>query len=176
MNAREYNSVLTKIKTDSRKYGKDGIVVSRINESFVEFSNLKWKRKIECSLDGFIQMIKVGYFIFDKNEINLFLNRQKEHLDLKLNETILLKNTKEKEYGIWNILPMLFLISGLLAFLIAGFLYLTKSHSVGFASYSQEGNSLLSSDNSINWFHSLLIGIGLITVSFVIKFYNNFEK
>jgi hypothetical protein len=174
MNAREYNSVLTKIKTDSRKYGKDGIVVSKINESIVEFSNVKWKRKIECSLDGFIQMIKVGYFVIDKNEINLFLDQKKEHLDLMVNETFLLKKHKGK--GLWNILPKLFIISGIIAFCIAGFLYLTNSNSVGFASYSKEGNSLLSSDNSINWFDSFLIGIGLITVSFVIKFYTNFEK
>jgi hypothetical protein len=174
MNARKYNSVLTKIKTDSRKYGKDGIKVSRINESIVEFSNVNWKRKIECSLDGFLQMIKVGYFIIDKNEINLFLNQEKEHLDLKVNETILFKKNKGK--GLWNSLPKLFLIGGLLAFLIASFLYLTNSHSVGFASYSRAGNSQLSSSNSINWFDSFLIGIGLITVSFLIKFCNNFEK
>jgi hypothetical protein len=174
MNAREYNSVLTKIKTDSRKYGKDGIKVSRINESIVEFSNVNWKRKIECSLDGFLQIIKVGYFIIDKNEINLFLNQKKEHLDLKVNETFLLKKNKGK--GLSNCLPTLFLIGGLLAFLIAGFLYLTNSHSVGFASYSRAGNSQLGSSNSINWFDSFLIGIGLITVSFIIKFYNNFEK
>jgi hypothetical protein len=119
-------------------------------------------------------MIKVGYFIIDKNEINLFLNQQKEHLDLKVNETILLKKHKGK--GLWNSLPTLFLIGALLAFLIAGFLYLTNSNSVGFASYSRAGNSQLGSSNSINWFDSFLIGIGLITVSFIIKFYNNFEK
>ena len=74
MNAREYNSVLTKIKTDFKKYGNDGIIVSKINESIVEFSNVKWKRKIECSLEGFIQMIKVGYFIIDKNN---YVNKNK---------------------------------------------------------------------------------------------------
>lgn len=174
MNAREYNSVLTKIKTDSRKYGKDGIVVSKINESIVEFSNVKWKRKIECSLEGFIQMIKVGYFIIDKNEVNLFLDQKKEHLDLKVDETFLLKKHKGK--ALWYILPTLFLIGGLLAFLIAGFLYLTNSHSVGFASYSRAGNSQLSSSNSINWFDSFLIGIGLIIISLTMTFYNNFEK
>jgi RsiW-degrading membrane proteinase PrsW (M82 family) len=119
-------------------------------------------------------MIKVGYFVVDKNEINLFLDQKKEHLDLKVNETFLLKKHKGK--GLWNILPKLFLIGGILAFLIAGFLYLTNSHSVGFASYSQEGNSILSSDNSINWFDSFLIGIGLIITSLTMKFYNNFEK
>jgi hypothetical protein len=174
MNAKEYNSVLTKIKTDFKKYGKDGIVVSRINESIIEFSNVNWKRKIICSLDGFIQMVKVGYFEIDKNEINLFLNKEKEYLDLKVNETIFLKKHIGK--GLWDIVPMLFFISGIIAFLNAIFLYLTNSNSVGFTSYSREGNSLLSSDNSINWFHSFLIGFGLIVLFFVLKIYNYFKS
>lgn len=161
MKARDYNSVLMKIRTDTKRFGNDTIVVSRVTITSVEFHHLNWKRKVECSVEGLIQLTKVGFFIVaDKDEYSAFLAQKKDNIELTLNKTLLIK--KNKAGSMLSNLPSVFLIGGILSLLISILLFMTDSQTSGFVSYSISGNSLMNSENSMNWFHVFIIGIGLI--------------
>jgi hypothetical protein len=165
-----FDSALIKLRNDTKKYGNDRILITRVNESSVEFSGINWVRKIECPIGGFIMMLQVGYLINDKKEeLNLFLEQKVDSIELKINQTILLKKYKGK--GINSVLPRLFLIGGIIILLISGFLFFTNSESSGFAQYSRSGNSLMGNNYAINWFHAFILGIGLIFMFILTKLY-----
>lgn len=175
MKAREFNSVLIKLRTDTRKHGNDGIIISWINASNLELSNVRWERTITCSFEGFTQMVGVGYFrIENDDEFDLFLERKIKNFELKINEEVLHKKFIGK--GLNFHLQKVFLITGILALLVAAILFMTDSASSGFVYYSRTGNSPMSTDNAINWLHAFIIGSALIFVFIVSKVIDFFRS
>lgn len=175
MTTKEFENFMIKIRTYSNKYGTNDLVVTRINDSIIEFSNIKWDSKIECTIGEFILMLQVGYFFFDKkDDLNLFLEQKKVNLVLKLNQTTLFK--KNKGLGMKNLISVAFLVGGILTLLLSTFLFYTNTESSGYVYYSRTGNSLMNNRYSINWMSSLLIGCGLLLCYFLTKYYYLFNE
>lgn len=170
MESREFNSVLTKIRKEINKFGGELIVVSYLDGNQVEISNPNWSRKIECTSSGLRKLIEVGYFsIENKNDLNSFLNLQLESINLKINKYTLLKEYRSK--GMKYHFPKTLLLGGLLSVGISIYLYVFDLQSSGTFLYNRTGNSILSSNNTISWFHALIIGVALILSYLVVKVY-----
>jgi hypothetical protein len=174
MTSDEFQSFILKIRAYSKKHGTNDVLVTRINESIIEFSNVLWESKIECTFGEFKVMIEVGYFFYDKkDDLNLFLEQKKVNLVLKLNQTTLLK--KNKGLGMKNLISVTFLVGGILTLLLSFFLFYTNSESSGYVYLSRTGNSLMNNKYRINWASSLLIGCGLLLGYFLTKYYDLFK-
>ena len=170
-----FDSALIKLRNDTKKYGNDCVLITRINETSVEFSSTNWQRKIDCPIEGFITMLQVGYLRNDKKEeLDLFLEQKVDSIELKVNQTILLRRYKGK--GIHAILPRLFLIGGIIILILSVFLFFAKSESSGFAQYSRSGNSIMSNNYAINWLHVFIIGIGFIFLFILTKLYDKYKN
>ena len=161
METREFNSVLTKIRIEINKFGGELIVVSYLDGNQVEISNPNWSREIECTSRGLRKLIGVGYFsIENKIDLNSFLNHHLKSISLKINSYTLLKEYRSK--GMKYHFPTILLLGGLLSIAISFYLYFFDLQSSGTFSYNRTGNSILSSNNTISWFHALIIGMALI--------------
>ena len=120
-------------------------------------------------------MIEVGYFSIEyKNDLNSFLNNHLESINLKINKYTLLKEYRSK--GMKYHFPKTLLLGGLLSVGISIYLYVLDIQSSGVFSYNRTGNSILSSNNTISWFHALIIGIALILSYLGVKVYSQLKK
>lgn len=175
MKAKEFHHILTLIKANIKKHGKEGIVVLWVDDSNIEFSHVKWKQTINFSILGFIQLVEVGYFIFEnKTDFDLFVAQKIQILPLTINTPFFQK--KHTRLGMTQLIQNLVLISALLSLLISFLMYLSQTESKGLTRFSRAGNSFSDDFHRINWFHALIIGCSLFVAFLSIKTINHFSN
>lgn len=118
MKKNEFDNVLHQIRTVTKKYGNDDVLVYRKDITTVVISNKLWVYKVECSVGALIQLTKVGFFMFDdRDEYNDFLAQKNDTIELKLNITLLIDKYNVKKMT--AILPNVLLIGGIITLLIS---------------------------------------------------------
>ncbi len=175
MDSKGFNTSLKLLRNVVITQDNDHILVSRTEESVVEFSNPLWGKKIECYSGAFIIMLQVGFFLIeDKKELELFKEKKNDQIDLRINRSNLLKD--HKNMGLSSIVTRLFLIGGIGTWLISAILFFTNTESSGYAYVGRTGNVPMKEFNTINWFHAFIIGCFLILMFILTKLYEIFRN
>ena len=165
MSAREYQTVITKLRNRCKKHDAEYIYLSRIDKDNYMIHGNDWEDTIEVNPKLLNSLIETGFLRLENKQNIEFISTGTIE-NLIINKHVLYK--KYVNHGIQYVLPTIIFTGGILIIIVSIVFYLLKANSVGYVNYSYTGNSV--GHNIISWVEMLVFGIILVLIAAYVRF------
>lgn len=164
MSARQYQSIVTRLRNRCARHGSEEIYLVKINEDAYVIQSPLWKDRIELNAETRNNLIEAGYFGLERIQ---GFEEGKTVEKLIVYHYMLYKKYRHK--GVLRTLQRLSLFGGILLILISLILYVSDSNTGSEMYFTRSGNH--PGYIVLTWFEVLLLGAFLVIASLLFRFW-----